>query len=334
MPAEKREGYLVGACGKDLALRSKVEALLKADAEAGGFMAAPTAGAAQQGTAPSQEQPGAQIGRYKLLEKIGEGGFGEVWMAEQREPVKRRVALKIIKLGMDTKQVIARFEAERQALAMMDHPHIAKVLDAGATEKGRPYFVMELVKGHPDPRILRQGAARHQDAPRALHPRLPRDPARAPEGHHPPRHQALERARDAARRHCDSESDRLRHRQGHEQRADEQDALHRAPPGDRHAGLHVARAGGDVGPRHRHAQRHLLARRAALRAAHRHDALPQGHPGRGPRRDAAHDPRGRAAQAQPAHLDHGRHRGAHGAAAASRREEARVASCAATSTGS
>jgi tetratricopeptide (TPR) repeat protein len=95
------------------------------------------------------ETAGSQIGRYKLLEQIGEGGMGTIWMAEQREPVKRRVALKIIKLGMDTKQVIARFEAERQALALMDHPHIAKVLDAGATETGRPYFVMEYIKGIP-----------------------------------------------------------------------------------------------------------------------------------------------------------------------------------------
>ncbi|MFB3105258.1 MAG: serine/threonine protein kinase, partial [Pseudomonadales bacterium] len=93
------------------------------------------------------EGPGTVIDKYKLLQVIGEGGFGAVYMAEQRQPVKRRVALKIIKLGMDTKQVIARFEAERQALAMMDHPNIARVLDAGATETGRPYFVMELVKG-------------------------------------------------------------------------------------------------------------------------------------------------------------------------------------------
>jgi serine/threonine protein kinase len=94
-----------------------------------------------------EEAPGTIIGRYKLLEKIGEGGFGAVYVAEQREPVKRRVALKIIKLGMDTRQVVARFEAERQALAMMDHPNIAKVFDAGATDTGRPYFVMELVRG-------------------------------------------------------------------------------------------------------------------------------------------------------------------------------------------
>src|SRR5262245_20356107 len=98
-------------------------------------------------SSPVQEGPGTQICRYKLLQEIGVGGFGIVYMAEQKEPVKRRVALKIIKVGMDTQQVVARFEAERQALALMDHPNIAKVLDAGATETGRPYFVMELVKG-------------------------------------------------------------------------------------------------------------------------------------------------------------------------------------------
>src|SRR5258708_5489085 len=96
---------------------------------------------------PPSEQCGDRIGHYKLLQQIGEGGMGVVWMADQIEPVRRRVALKVIKLGMDTKQVVGRFEAERQALALMDHPNIAKVLDAGATENGRPYFVMELVKG-------------------------------------------------------------------------------------------------------------------------------------------------------------------------------------------
>src|SRR5213593_4338306 len=96
---------------------------------------------------PPSEKAGARIGRYKILQEIGEGGCGVVYMAEQEEPVRRRVALKVIKLGMDTKSVIARFEVERQALALMDHPNIAKVLDAGATETGRPYFVMELVRG-------------------------------------------------------------------------------------------------------------------------------------------------------------------------------------------
>src|ERR1051326_8271009 len=96
---------------------------------------------------PEDETVGQTIGRYKLLEKVGEGGCGVVYVAEQTEPVRRRVALKVIKLGMDTKAVVARFEAERQALAIMDHPNIAKVLDAGSTETGRPYFVMELVRG-------------------------------------------------------------------------------------------------------------------------------------------------------------------------------------------
>src|SRR5205807_1937525 len=98
---------------------------------------------------PLAERPGSSIGRYKLLQQIGQGGMGVVYMAEQEEPVRRRVALKIIKLGMDTKQVVARFEAERQALALMDHPNIARVFDGGATETGRPYFVMELVRGVP-----------------------------------------------------------------------------------------------------------------------------------------------------------------------------------------
>src|SRR5687768_4310618 len=96
---------------------------------------------------PPSEKPGDRIGRYKILQHIGEGGCGIVYMAEQEEPVRHRVALKVIKLGMDTKSVIARFEVERQALAMMEHPNIARVLDAGATEAGRPYFVMELVRG-------------------------------------------------------------------------------------------------------------------------------------------------------------------------------------------
>jgi serine/threonine protein kinase/tetratricopeptide (TPR) repeat protein len=146
----ERNAYLDAACGKNARLRQRVEELLLNHATSDSFMADP---AVEMATLliPTNvsEGPGTRIGRYKLLQQIGEGGMGIVYMAEQEEPVRRRVALKVIKLGMDTRQVIARFEAERQALAMMDHPNIAKVLDGGATETGRLYFVMELVQGVP-----------------------------------------------------------------------------------------------------------------------------------------------------------------------------------------
>jgi hypothetical protein len=124
----EREAYLTAACGGDAELRRQVEALLKADTQAGNFLKPPS------DDPPDCEGPGTVIGHYKLLQLIGEGGFGRVFMAEQLEPMRRKVALKIIKLGMDTREVIARFEAERQALAMMDHPNIARVFDAGVTE--------------------------------------------------------------------------------------------------------------------------------------------------------------------------------------------------------
>ena len=148
VPAQ-RARYLDEACAGQPALRRRIEELLKAQPQLGEFMENPAEieppGAPE--SMPPLESSGTRIGRYKLLQKIGEGGCGVVYMAEQEEPVRRRVALKVIKLGMDTKSVIARFEAERQALAMMDHPNIAKVLDGGSTEAGRPYFVMELVRG-------------------------------------------------------------------------------------------------------------------------------------------------------------------------------------------
>ncbi len=149
--AAERTAYLDDACGGNAELREKVGALLKAHSEAGGFLreSAHDSSSKLPWESVPGEDPGDRIGRYKLLQLIGEGGFGSVYMAEQEEPVRRKVALKIIKLGMDTKQVIGRFEAERQALALMEHPNIAKVIDAGATETGRPYFVMELVKGIP-----------------------------------------------------------------------------------------------------------------------------------------------------------------------------------------
>ena len=165
LAAGQRPAYLEEACAGDAALRRRINDLLDADAARGGFLhelppesgepssqqpeGPPSPGAAMRMALAPSEKPGDRIGRYKLLQEIGQGGCGVVYMAEQLEPVRRRVALKVIKLGMDTRQVIARFEAERQALALMDHPHIAKVLEAGATETGRPFFVMELVKGIP-----------------------------------------------------------------------------------------------------------------------------------------------------------------------------------------
>jgi serine/threonine protein kinase/tetratricopeptide (TPR) repeat protein len=152
-PKEKRADFVTEACGNDAQLRHRVETLLRAYEEAGEFLESTPAAVSVKAlidvaeSVPQAEGPGDRIGRYRLIEKVGEGGCGVVYMAEQEEPVRRRVALKIIKLGMDTKQVVARFEAERQALALMDHPNIAKVLDAGATGTGRPYFVMEMVPG-------------------------------------------------------------------------------------------------------------------------------------------------------------------------------------------
>ena len=188
----ERARYLVEACGDDAGLRGEVEGLLKAFAGANTFLETPLVSTLSLEEAQFAEGPGSVIGPYKLLEQIGEGGMGVVYMAEQTRPIHRKVALKIIKPGMDTRQVIARFEAERQALAMMEHPNIAKVLDAGTTESGRPYFVMELVKGIPITEYCDAGPAvpaRATGTPRA---RLPSDPARSPERDHPPGCQTVE----------------------------------------------------------------------------------------------------------------------------------------------
>src|SRR5262245_23258424 len=147
-PAE-REAYLARACGGDARLRAEVESLLRAGQAAGGFFAELRPPPGPTVDQCVSERPGDVVGAYKLLEAIGEGGFGVVFLAEQTEPVRRKVALKVLKPGMDSRQVVARFEAERQALAIMDHPNIARVFDGGTTPSGRPYFVMELVKGAP-----------------------------------------------------------------------------------------------------------------------------------------------------------------------------------------
>src|SRR5438874_11680205 len=155
----EREACLRQACGDDDALRRRVEVLLRRHDQANSIlerpafdsaaMLAPQSAGTDDHAAPQQEAAGTRLGPYKLLQKIGEGGMGAVWMAEQQEPVRRLVALKVIRVGVDSGQVVARFEAERQALALMDHPNIAKILDGGTTVDGRPYFVMELVKGTP-----------------------------------------------------------------------------------------------------------------------------------------------------------------------------------------
>jgi serine/threonine protein kinase len=158
-PAERRATFLEQACAGDAALRRRLEVLLHAHNNPGTFLGRPVVAPLSSATvSPPPEDgafggrsrgegPGSRIGPYKLLQQIGEGGMGAVWMAEQQEPVQRRVAVKIIKPGMDSALVIARLQAERQALALMDHPNIARILDAGTTASGRPYFVMELVKG-------------------------------------------------------------------------------------------------------------------------------------------------------------------------------------------
>ena len=201
---EQRRQFLDQACGADKALRERVERLLALSQSSGDFFkdCAPALEAAAAdadqvlSAAESALEPEIpetrRIGPYKLLQKLGEGGYGVVYMAEQEQPIRRRVALKIIKLGMDTRNVIARFEAERQALALMDHPNIARVLDAGATETGRPYFVMELVYGVKITDYCDQNRVSMQRTAGVVHSGLQRGPARASKGNHPSGPQALE----------------------------------------------------------------------------------------------------------------------------------------------
>ena len=233
----ERAAYLDQACAGDTALRHRVEVLLQAHEQASGFLEQPAVAAAGTGgwTPPSEieksDRPagkffaaaplgpavGDRIGPYKLLQKLGEGGMGTVWVAEQTEPVKRRVALKLIKPGMDSAQVIRRFEAERQALALMDHANIAKVLDAGTTHgepAGPTYFVMELVKGVPITSYCDELAPAAPRTAGTVRAGLPGHPARPPKGHHPPRHQAVERAGCHAGRQARAQGHRLRRRQG------------------------------------------------------------------------------------------------------------------------
>ena len=264
-----RAAYVEEACGGDAALRAEVERLLAAADEAGSFMAGPALATVLNTEAyrPLTEGPGTVIGPYKLMEQIGEGGFGLVFVAEQHQPVRRKVALKMIKPGMDTRDVIARFEAERQALALMDHPNIAKVFDAGATDSGRPYFVMELVRGVPITEYCDQQHLTPRERLELFVSVCHAIQHAHQKGHHPPRRETDQRAGHAARRPAGREGDRLRRGQGAQPAAHRADDLHAVRADDRHAALHEPRAGGDERPRHRHPQRHLFAGCAAVRAA-------------------------------------------------------------------
>ena len=203
----------------------------------------------------------AQIGPYRILRVLGEGGMGVVYLAEQAEPFRRQVALKVIKIGMDTREVVARFEAERQALALMSHSHIAQIFGAGATEDGRPYFVMEHVAGRADHRLLRSERALDASPTGAVRSRVRRRRARPPEGDHSPRHQAAEHPGDRAGWPPGSEGDRLRRREGHPSAPDREDGLHPLGLAHRHARVHEPGTGGT------RRRRDHAARRTSIRWA-------------------------------------------------------------------
>ncbi|MEZ6073236.1 MAG: hypothetical protein R3C10_23940 [Pirellulales bacterium] len=190
----ERNRFLDEVCGTNRMLRERVEKLIRHADEVGDFLESPPPGVGRLNGHSSADvaETGSTIGPYRLVDPLGEGGWHGL-LAEQTEPIHRRVALKVIKLGMDTKAVIARFEAERQALAMLDHPHIAKVLDAGATESGRPYFVMELVHGLPITEHCDEFRFTTRATTGTIRQGLRRRAARPPAGDHPPRYQAVKR---------------------------------------------------------------------------------------------------------------------------------------------
>ena len=225
----ERADFLDDACGPDLGLRCRVENLLRLAEGAGSFLEespaplplgvdtatfTPGKGSPTAGHDESISTGDVIAGKYKLVEQIGEGGMGAVYLAQQTEPVKRLVALKVIKAGMDSRQVLARFEAERQALALMDHPNIARVLDGGATPERPAVLRHGAGQGRADHQVLRRAQADAARAAGTVRAGVPGDPARAPEGDHPPRHQAVQRAGRALRRQAGAEGDRLRRGQG------------------------------------------------------------------------------------------------------------------------
>ena len=201
---------------------------------------------------PATALPKQTIGPYRLLQLVGEGGMGEVWLAEQTRPVHRQVALKVIKAGMDTAQVVARFEAERQALALMDHPAIARVFDAGATPQGRPYFVMEYVRGESITGYVTRRKLSIPDRIDSVHPDLRRRPARPSEGHHSSRSETIEYLGDPPKRSAGAKDYRFWRCEGRDSLTHGAHAAHRVWCAGRNARVHESGAGRDVQRRHRY----------------------------------------------------------------------------------
>ena len=198
------------------------------------------AGSPEEAAEDIEEEPNERIGRYRLIERIGEGGCGVVYLAQQREPVRRQVALKVIRLGMDTERVVARFEMERQSLALMDHPNIARVLGTSVFRDGMGPRLA-------DHRLLRREETRCPPADRSFHGSLQRHPARPPERGDPPRHQAVEHPRFRRERKAHAEGDRLRRGEGGDRGSGDGSITDRVRSIRRHPGLHEPRAGGPQG---------------------------------------------------------------------------------------
>jgi len=301
-PPQEWAAYLDVACGDDPALRGRVEQFLAAQAGIGSFLESPAPELDVTRDLPGANAcPDTVIGPYKLIEPIGEGGFGVVFLAEQTAPVRRKVALKVLKPGMDTRQVVARFEAERQALAIMDHPNIARVFDGGASPSGSPYFVMELVRGVPITEFCDQNqltlrdrlglflsvcqAVQHAHQKGVIHRDL--KPSNVLVSRHDTTPVVKVIDFGVAKALGGGLTDKT--------------LVTGFGPDGRHSLVHVARAGRDERPGRGHPQRHLLPWGAPVRAAHRHDSVPpEPVPDGRVRRDPADHPGGGAAPAEHA----------------------------------